>query len=451
MNINKSSIKKHSDFIVALFFLFIIFTFEYFVSPKFIPDYTHLQQYRIILVISGILVLILVLTFGKRTRLFHSLYLILFSISRMDEVLFILPKINSPNMFFSIFIFTNFLSVFILIFYSNFSLHKISAFLFFIFSIVFEFLYFQKLKDLPPIIEILILATTISTAVISRLLRMEQKKRTVIREMYNKEVLLKEKIALMKGRMLEQEKTFSLSMLTAGIAHELGNPINYLQGNLYFIKNYIESLINMTDRNSITDKEIETLEKIELDYKLIIDHSINGFNTITEIIENMKHIYGNRHNRKEKVDIKELLTRTIDFFKVSHKNDNYTIETSYNSDLFAFINPGEYYIVFSNIITNALESIDQNSTKGLIKIEAARTNGFINISITDNGSGIGTENITRIFDPFFSTKTVKYNLGLGLALSREIIESDNGIIKIISKKSEGTRVTISIREFTGNV
>ena len=115
--------------------------------------------------------------------------------------------------------------------------------------------------------------------------------------------------------------------------------------------------------------------------------------------------------------------------------------------MFVDINPSEYYIVFSNILTNALESINPQEKKGQIKIQSSSLDGVIEVTVSDNGCGIQEESQNRIFDPFFSTKNVKHNLGLGLALCKEIIEADGGKIEIESIKSRGTNVKIFIREF----
>ncbi|RKX87363.1 MAG: hypothetical protein DRP59_13170 [Spirochaetes bacterium] len=423
--------------------LILLFMFEYFVSPMVIPAYTDIHAYRILLASLSIAVLFLFPLFSEKKALFIQYLLIaVFMVVRLDEVLNILPKIHLPGLLLSLFLFSNFFSIFILVFYTNYSLSRGAAAVFLVYSIVCEIFYFRKMKDLPPILIILVVTITASTAVIAALMKKELKQKKEIKRLYEDEVALKNKIAMIKMRMLEQEKSFSLSLLTAGIAHELGNPINYLQGNLFFIEEYFKTLTGMIDRDSLEKKDAENLDRIIRDSDAILEHAKTGFKSITAIVENMKKLYGRKNSGKEKQDIKEVLVRTIDFFKVSHNSSSYTIETDFHPGLFVNIHSGEYYIVFSNILTNALESIELSGRKGVIKISAYSDQNHVIVSISDNGSGIPEDVIDKVFDPFFSTKNVDNNLGLGLALCRDIVEADGGKIEIESKKSIGTTINI---------
>ena len=427
--------------------LILLFMFEYFVSPMVIPAYTDIHAYRILLASLSIAVLFLFPLFSEKKALFIQYLLIaVFMIVRLDEVLNILPKIHLPGLLLSLFLFSNFFSIFILVFYTNYSLSRGAAAVFLVYSIVCEIFYFRKMKDLPPILIILVVTITASTAIIAALMKKEFKQKKEIKRLYEDEVALKNKIAMIKMRMLEQEKSFSLSLLTAGIAHELGNPINYLQGNLFFIEEYFKTLSGMIDRDSLEKKDAENLDRIIRDSEAILDHAKTGFKSITAIVENMKKLYGRKNSGKEKQDIKEVLVRTIDFFKVSH-NSSYTIETDFHPGLFVKIHSGEYYIVFSNILTNALESIELSGRKGVIKISAYSNKDSVVVSIADNGCGIPEEVIDKVFDPFFSTKNVDNNLGLGLALCRDIVEADGGRIEIESKKSIGTTINIIMERY----
>ena len=422
-----------------------IFILEYILSPRLIPRYTAIQDFRLVLTAAAAAVFLLRFI-GKEGLKIIAGYLFLFMLSRLYEVLFVLPRIHTPHFLLSLFIFSNLLAVFILIFYTCFKLPVPAAGIFFLFSIVYEFLYFHKLKDLPPILIFLVLFSTLSAAIIARLLKMELEKKNLIRGLYEEEKNLKHRIALIKGRMLEQEKSFSLSMLSAGIAHELGNPVNYLQGNLYYLEKYLDNLRDMMDRERLDEGKRKVFETVIADYPSLIAHSKTGFERITGIISNMKELYGNRQTGREKVNLRELLTRTVEFFKISHTKIPFRLETDLSRDLYVFIHAEEYYIVFTNLLSNALESILLSGREGCIRISTLVLQNRIVIEVSDNGTGISADE-KKLFDPFFSTKNSQYNLGLGLALCREIITSDNGTIGIENNPELGACVKIQLSEY----
>ena len=167
---------------------------------------------------------------------------------------------------------------------------------------------------------------------------------------------------------------------------------------------------------------------------------------MTNIINNMKSIYRGKNRTRERIPIKEILIKTVDFFKVSHRYNSYEIKIDVPPDLYICICPGEYYIVFSNILTNALEAIKTAGRKGSILIKGYSNKDLIMVSISDNGCGISGNNKNRIFDPFFSTKNTENNLGLGLALCKDIVEDDGGVLKIESTNDSGTTVLLILKE-----
>lgn len=446
MRIEKAKLAQQYSFSSAFLLLMILSFFDIYLASRAIPNYPAVTTYRIVVIIIGALLLGLSFASEQRALLFHIIFVSVFAAIRLDEVLHLLPRIHSPDILLSLFVFSNFLALFVLITFTNFTFSKIFALAFFIYAVVYEVLYFQKMGDLPPILFIMVLASTGAVAVISNLIRVEKKRKREISRLLEKEVNLRKSIALMKGRMLEQEKSFSLSMLTAGIAHELGNPLNYVQGNMYFINEYMNSLIKMIRRNSLAPAEKKRFDRICSNYQSIIQYAEIGLANIMQIIENMKKIYGNRRNTREHTNMKEMLSRMVDFFRISHKSDSYSIQIDIPQELYCELNQGEYYIVFSNLLVNAFESMDPIKEAGRIELRACAVEGGVEITVADNGRGIDPDQIERVFDPFFSTKRLDSNFGLGLALCKDIVEADGGEITIESIRGEGTAVHVFIQE-----
>ncbi len=441
-----STRKSLLEFSLALGSLIIISIFECIISPLVIPRYPDIQLYRMLLLSGGVLLLVLSALLSEKKHIFQLLFLVAFMLLRLIEVKYFIPKLHAPGQLLSFFVFSNFIALFILVFYTLYTQKPLIAGIFLFFSLLYEFLYFKKLADLSPLVIMLVLAATGSFALISRLLKFEKEKKRIIEKMYREEKELKNKIALMRMRMLEQEKTFSLSMLTAGIAHELGNPINYLRGNLFFIKDHMSALIAILKKKKLNKDEKSIIEKVLSDSNAIFTHANTGFESMTNIINNMKSIYRGKNRTRERIPIKEILIKTVDFFKVSHRYNSYEIKIDVPPDLYICICPGEYYIVFSNILTNALEAIKTADRKGRILIKGYSNKNMVTVSISDNGCGISGNNKERVFDPFFSTKNTENNLGLGLALCKDIVEDDGGVLNIKSTKDSGTTVLLVLKE-----
>ena len=415
-------------------------------APDAIPNYPPIRFFRIIMIATICTTILITLFRNKYGKAFQFFFLVIFSILKVLEVLKYLPKVYEPELFLSVFIFSNFLSLFVLIFLSVSYFRTYISIPYFIVVVLYEFLYFQKLKDLSVLVLILLLAITFASLIISFLIENEIKQRREIKDLYIEEVDLNRKIVQMKGRLFEQERFFSLSMLTAGIAHELGNPVNFLNGNLYFINDYMKIINNMIDKTTLLKADQHKLTKINEDFQSIMKHSKTGFESIINIINNMKAVYSNKGENKEVIDLKDMLVRTIEFFKASHNDYPYTINSELISENRIKIHPGEYYIVISNVLNNAFEAIRSKDEEGSIYISTEKEDDYIKISISDTGCGIRDQDLVNIFNPFYSTKEGEQNLGLGLALCKDILEADAGKIKVHSSFNEGTTVDIYIKE-----
>jgi K+-sensing histidine kinase KdpD len=218
----------------------------------------------------------------------------------------------------------------------------------------------------------------------------------------------------MQEKLIEDEKFATIGKIASYITHEVKNPIVTIGG---FSKQILETDdINKIKRNAeIIYKEILHLEKI-------IDNIIN-FSNFPQI-------------SYEEVDISKLVEKIIELFedeinKKGIKIYNFLYSCKIKCD------PIQIEEVFFNIIQNAIENTFEN---GRIDISSEVSGEFLKIKIKDTGRGIEGENLKKIMDPFFTTK--KKGLGLGLTISKEIIERHNGKIEIESKINEGTTVNI---------
>lgn len=224
-----------------------------------------------------------------------------------------------------------------------------------------------------------------------------------------------------QSKLVESEKMASLGVLSAGMAHEINNPLNFIKGGVYSIR----KLANDNGNDSIRP----FLEAIE-----------EGVNRATTIVRSLNHFSRQGTSMTEKCDIHMILENCL---IMMHNEAKYRINVVKNFTADHFVirgNEGQLHQVFLNILTNAEQAI---ADKGTISImtKVQEDNEFL-MEISDDGEGISKENLARIKDPFFTTKEPGKGTGLGLSISYSIIENHKGKINFDSEAGKGTKVSI---------
>jgi signal transduction histidine kinase len=248
----------------------------------------------------------------------------------------------------------------------------------------------------------------------------------------------------------------SLGHLTAGIAHEINNPINFVSSNVPPLKMSISEIIkilntyrkaNANDKKNIYLEEARNLEeKYDLEYLLgEVDMLLNG---IYEGAERTKEIVLGLRNfsRVDKYELKKInlvdaLNSTLLLLRNKYK-DRIKIERNFDKNLKEIeCYPGQLNQVLMNILNNAIQAI---SDKGTIIVTTEKIDNQAKIEIADDGKGIPKDYINNIFDPFYTTKDVGEGTGLGLSISYGIIQQHNGDISVKSEVGVGTTFIITI-------
>jgi signal transduction histidine kinase len=286
-------------------------------------------------------------------------------------------------------------------------------------------------------------------------LEQQVKKRT--KELSIKNVQLEHAYVELKEAQLllvHKEKMSSLGQLTAGLAHELNNPINFIYGNLAHLKNYSGDLIKIIKSFEEFNDSFapEVLEKINqtkdnLDFKFIaedlpmlIKSCQDGAERCKQIIIDLKNFSRLDEAFIKEVDIHEGIDSTLNILHHKIKN-KVNIHKEYGNIPKFSCYAGQLNQVFMNIIDNSLHALKE---KGDLYIKTYTENDNVVIIIKDNGSGISKEYLSKIFDPFFTTKPVGEGTGLGLSISYKIIRKHNGNIEVESEEGEGTKFTITL-------
>lgn len=261
----------------------------------------------------------------------------------------------------------------------------------------------------------------------------------------------------LEGQLLQAQKLEAIGRLSAGIAHELNTPMQFVNNNLSFISEEFENVKNalLFFENQVTlDQNLKSqMEKFDLDFLLqeipnALSESLEGAQKIIEIVRSMKSFSHPGSKEKTLYNLNEALKSTTVIAR-SEWRDIAEIKFNLKQDLPdcnclpALINQ-----VFLNIIINATHAIkDQNEAlnrdKGEISISTYSKDKNIIVEFQDNGKGIKEENLSKVFDPFFTTKEVGKGTGQGLSFVYRIMYEDHGgSVEISSKESKGTLIRL---------
>ncbi len=225
-------------------------------------------------------------------------------------------------------------------------------------------------------------------------------------------------------QLVESEKMAALGTLTAGVAHEINNPLNFILGGI----TGIENLVNECNVSS------------NADYKTLINAIYTGINRISTIVKSLGKYSRTDEGNWTSCDVNKIIDDCLIILHNQYKN-TIQIEKNYTENSFASGNEGRYHQVFLNLIHNAVQSIE---SKGKITISTEELDNELIVTVSDTGMGIKKENLKQVFDPFFTTKDPDKGTGLGLYISKKIITDYKGKISIKSKVNEGTQVIVSL-------
>ncbi len=266
-----------------------------------------------------------------------------------------------------------------------------------------------------------------------------------------------EDLKLSQSKLVQTERMSALGQLTAGIAHEINNPLNYIKAGIDALKPLFDDLTEVIDLY-FNNKDIDEGElfnvteelKEDIEYEDLIkgiedlsESIIIGAEKTAEIIEGLQTFSENNEAPKRLANIHKSIDSAILMLNNYHKN-RIKIKKEYN-DLIKEIlcYPGQLNQVFVNIISNAIHAIPETGTITIkTQILEIDYENYIVVSISDTGIGMSKAVKKRIFEPFYTKKDVGKGTGLGLSISFNIIKKHNGKIKALSEKGKGSEFQI---------
>ncbi|HON19402.1 MAG TPA: ATP-binding protein, partial [Salinivirgaceae bacterium] len=260
-----------------------------------------------------------------------------------------------------------------------------------------------------------------------------------------------------QAKLIESEKMASLGVLTAGIAHEINNPINFvfagancLKRDFGDVKNLLTKVkelnVDSGDLSSQTQEIIDYCKDINLEETIeAIEQTINdihfGAVRAAEIVAGLKSFSRAETSEWIQYDLNAAIDGVLILLRNNYKNRIEIIKELDNSLPLIDCLGGKINQVIMNLLSNAIDAIDGT---GKIFIKTRKVDKWVELSIRDTGIGIPEEVRKKIFDPFYTTKPVGKGTGLGLSITYGIVQEHHGTIEVISNPGEGTEFIIRL-------
>ena len=250
----------------------------------------------------------------------------------------------------------------------------------------------------------------------------------------------------------------SLGQLTAGIAHEINNPINFVTSSILPLRRDLNDVVEVLNQYATIDLLGDTaaqllsarkfgsqleIEEVIKEIQALLKSIEDGAGRTSEIVKSLRNFARTDEHALKDCNLHEGLDSTLIILK-SQYNNRITIHKNYGDIPIIQCFPGQINQVFMNILTNGIQAIpgkgEISISTGLKTLNNKRE--YIEVVIKDSGPGMTEETSSKIFDPFFTTKEVGEGTGLGLSISYGIIQKHKGTIAVKSAPGEGATFII---------
>ena len=265
--------------------------------------------------------------------------------------------------------------------------------------------------------------------------------------------LLIGKLSEAHDQLLQSEKMASIGQLAAGIAHEINNPVGFVNSNMGSLQNYVGTLFGVLaeyERAAAAHPQLAPqlaalrqradLDFLKEDVTDLVRESMDGLKRVKDIVQALKDFSHVGETEWQIADLHQGLDSTLNIVSNELKYKA-TIEKHYGVLPPIKCLASQLNQVFMNLLVNAGHAIKE---RGTIRISTGAADGWVWVEVADTGAGIKPEHLNRIFEPFFTTKPVGSGTGLGLSLSYGIVNKHGGKIEVVSELGKGTRFTVRL-------
>lgn len=283
---------------------------------------------------------------------------------------------------------------------------------------------------------------------LARELEIKVKQRT--QELAAMNEALEEKVALRTLELLRAEKMASVGRLAAGIAHEINNPLGFVQSNLACLKDYAADLFKLIDDLSVvglSPAEIASkLKQVEVDYVKddlfgLINESRDGLRRVATIVQKLKDFSHVDREVVQELDVNIGIENSLQMAWSEIEQRDIEVVREFGNIPWVHCIPAQINVVFFNIILNAVQAMEP---KGRLEIKTQSDEKWVHIVISDTGRGISDDVIQNIFDPFYTTRQIGNGMGLGLPEAYNIVSRHGGTIDVKSVVGKGSTFNIRL-------
>jgi signal transduction histidine kinase len=271
-----------------------------------------------------------------------------------------------------------------------------------------------------------------------------------VRQSYAALKELNAKLVDAQNQLLQSEKMASIGQLAAGVAHEINNPIGFVNSNLGTLQRYVDDLLRLVEAYDTGVEEGRKMgQEIDLgflkqDIVSLVGESQDGVARVKRIVQDLKDFSHVDEAEWQWADLNHGLDSTLNVVwnEIKYKAE---VVRDFGDIPRLYCLPHQVNQVFMNLLLNAAQAIDN---RGVITLRTRREGAGVQIEIADTGQGIPPEVLPRIFEPFYTTKPVGKGTGLGLSLAYGIVEKHQGRIEVESEVGRGTafRIWLPVRE-----
>ncbi len=248
--------------------------------------------------------------------------------------------------------------------------------------------------------------------------------RTLARQKQKLEATL-DQLAETETQLVQSEKMASLGKMSAGILHEINNPLNFAKTGAYTLRAF----------------SVQLPKQEQEDYNEIVRDVEEGITRVSQIVQDLRGFSHPNAEKLHEVFLETVVSKSLRL--VSNEVKHFEVKTELDADLAIMGNENQVIQLLVNLLHNASDSLDakdfcESSVKPCITILGEEKGDRIHLLIRDNGTGIEDSHLVRIFDPFYTTKDVGKGMGLGLSICYKIMEHHQGTIKVNTKPDHFT-------------
>ena len=255
--------------------------------------------------------------------------------------------------------------------------------------------------------------------------------------------MLLHKVDETQSQLLQSEKMASIGQLAAGVAHEINNPIGFVNSNLGTLGRYVEDILRLAEAGAATTEGQRIAQEIDFDYlrndlRDLLRESQDGVQRVRKIVADLKDFSRVDQAEWQQADLIEGLESTINvaWHEIKYKAE--IVRELVSLPLVRCV-PAQINQVLMNLLVNAAQAIPE---RGTITLRCGADDVWAWVEIEDTGCGMSDETRRRMFDPFFTTKPVGKGTGLGMSIAWDIINKHGGSFDIDSTVGKGTRIRL---------